>query len=481
MNNLKTLITITLLLSLGQLSAYSPIAKSIISTQPHEYVVISSDHTLKDSAWKEVAQQLQQRHQADLLSYSSAPQELLTKLQELSPRYVAIVLKPEEINKEYVVEMHKLSRQIDDDIYADFLWGIITGYNAEAALRMVTNSSSPLTVKSGIATITELKSGKWFDAFAYLDDFEAGLYGEKLSKTDDIHTTVFAKEDVAKKFADMYTDIDPDFITTGSHATQYGLEIPYTHNKAIAARVKSQDGLLYVENSVTDEKLPLLASDKPRVYMPVANCLIGDIDNSENSMALAWMNTSNITAYAAYVVPTWYGRNGWGGLKYWLTTPGRYTVAQAMYLNQQDINTHLGDWDQFSQLSAPNKLNDRDKTGFEHDRDVVVYYGDPKWDARLQEIPEENDFTVQSELKGNKYIITIQTKANFSLERMQGSHFKEEHVQNLPFSYFFPDRLNNPRLSAGQDRVVALDQNFILVYNPQFEANKTYTISIDVD
>lgn len=64
---------------------------------------------------------------------------------------------------------------------------------------------------------------------------------------------------------------------------------------------------------------------------------------------------------------------------------------------------------------------------------------------------------------------------------MQGSHFKEEHVQNLPFSYFFPDRLKNPRLSAGQDSIVALDENFILVYNPQFEANKTYTISIDVD
>ena len=110
-----------------------------------------------------------------------------------------------------------------------------------------------------------------------------------------------------------------------------------------------------------------------------------------------------------------------------------------------------------------------DHLGFLHDRDVLAYYGDPKWNVRLQEIAEENDFTVSSKIEGKKCIVTITTKDNFSLERMKGDHFKEEHVLDLPFNYFFPERLNNPRLAEGQDWKAAVDENFLMVYNADFE------------
>ena len=122
-----------------------------------------------------------------------------------------------------------------------------------------------------------------------------------------------------------------------------------------------------------------------------------------------------------------------------------------------------------------------DQVGFLHDRDVLAYYGDPKWNVRLQEIPQENDFTVTSEVKGKKCIVTVTTKVNFSLERMKGGHFKDEHFLDLPFSYFFPERLNNPRLAAGQNWKVAVDENFLLVYNADFEPGKSYVIDLDVE
>lgn len=34
-----------------------------------------------------------------------------------------------------------MSRKVDSDVYADFLWGIITGYDAAAAMKMVNNST----------------------------------------------------------------------------------------------------------------------------------------------------------------------------------------------------------------------------------------------------------------------------------------------------------------------------------------------------
>ena len=49
----------------------------------------------------------------------------------------------------------------------------------------------------------------------------------------------------------------------------------------------------------------------------------------------------------------------------------------------------------------------------------------------------------------------------------------------LPFSYFFPERLPNPRLAAGQAWNAAVDENFLLIYDPGFEPGKTYTIRLD--
>ena len=169
-------------------------------------------------------------------------------------------------------------------------------------------------------------------------------------------------------------------------------------------------------------------------------------------------------------------------------------------MNQQDFLHQLNEWSpklmtmpypydaQNEFVEAPRlvaeilgKQPTNDQVGFFHDRDVLAYYGDPKWNVRLQEIPEENDFTVTTEVKGKKCLVTIRTKENFSLERMKGDKFKEEHVLDLPFSYFFPQRLSNPRLAAGQTWKAAVDENFLLVYNADFEPGKTYTIELDVD
>ena len=96
----------------------------------NEYVVIAGKGVAEDTAWMKVAEALQNKHRAALLSYREDPAELLPQLQQIHPRYVAIVEKPETLGRDYVMEMHRLSRKVDNDIYADFLWGIITGYDA---------------------------------------------------------------------------------------------------------------------------------------------------------------------------------------------------------------------------------------------------------------------------------------------------------------------------------------------------------------
>ena len=469
----------------------------------NNYVVAMSRVVSEDQAWADVAEALRLKHSADVVVYESSPCELLDTLRSLKPRYVAIVEKPENIGRDYVIDFHHTSRNIDEDIYADFMWGIITGYDAEAAMRMVENSTEPLLIKDAVATIMELNSAKWFDNYAWVDDHTKGLWGEKRGRDAEIKSDTVAPEQVLRKFTDLYAEFDPDLIVTAAHATQKNLEMPYS-----LGNLKPRDGKLYAEDKFTQEEWDLQNSGKRRVYTAVGNCLIGDMNNTKESMAAAWLSGSNAATMIGYVVTTWHGRNGWGALKYWVTNPSRYTLAEATFINQQDFLHQQNEW--YPQLinekycyegkfreeltAAANRLSevlgrevdldsaeDWDMVGFWHDRDVLVYYGDPKWQINLQSVAGDEDYSITSFMRDGKYVVKVVTGENFSLEKMRGDKFKQEHVLDLPFSYIFPARLSSPRLAEGQEWKVALDENFVLVYNAEFEPNSTYEIIIDVE
>lgn len=457
---------------------------------------------MSDEAWKEVANTIALKHNAEIVTFATAPRDVLQEIREVYPRYLAIVDKPENIGRDYVIDLHMMCREVDNDIYGDFMWGIITGYDAAAAMRMVDNSTEPLLVKDAVATIMELNSAKWFDNYAWVDDHTRGLWGYKNGRNGEIITDTVAKEQVLDKFRELYEAYDPDLIVTAAHATQQNLEMPYS-----LGHIKSRNGKLYTQNIFTGEERDIVESGKRRVYTAVGNCLIGDMNNTNESMAAAWMNGSNVATMIGYVVTTWHGRSGWGALKYWVTNPERYTLADAVYINQQDFLHQQNEWypelineryeycDKFMEelTTVANRLSevlgrevdmnnaaDWDMMGFWHDRDVLVYYGDPMWKINLQSVEKENDYTVNSSVRADKCVVTITTGANFSLERMAGDKFKQEHVLDLPFSYIFPERLVNPRLADGQNWDAVVDENFLLVYNPEFEPNSTYEIVIEI-
>ena len=148
--------------------------------QFRDYVVITSKEMQSDKAWMKVVEVLSKRHKSTLLYYDKQLRELLAELRRLTPRYVAVVEKPENLNREFVMEGHRLSREIDDDIYADYLWGIITGYSAADAMRMVESSAKPFVIRTALNTTAELSDGKYFDRFAFMNDGGTpGGWGEK--------------------------------------------------------------------------------------------------------------------------------------------------------------------------------------------------------------------------------------------------------------------------------------------------------------
>ena len=98
----------------------------------------------------------------------------------------------------------------------------------------------------------------------------------------------------------------------------------------------------------------------------------------------------------------------------------------------------------------------KDQMGFVHDRDVVVLYG-------------------------KQCFVTITTNEYFDGGLMKGEKLKQEHVADIPFAYYFPKRVNNPHLAKGQEWEVAVAEDFLLLYNCNFEKNKKYTIVLDIN
>lgn len=467
--------------------------------QEGEYVVVADNRVMEDSGWVKVVKALQEKHQASVCYYQVSPREVLDSLRKWNPRYVAIVEKPEHIDRDFVITLRQMSREVDEDVYADYLWGIITGFDAGNALKLVENASEPLIVKTALSTIAQLNSAKWFDRYAWIDDRQDGLCGEKQGVGSEVKTYKIQPEDNLRKFYDFYREYDPDFVVTSGHATERNLETPFSHGN-----IKSKNGVLYA--AFPEGKENLVESGKRRVFLGAGNCLIGNIKNNRNSMAVAWLASGNAAAMVGYVVTSWYGRSGWGALKYWLSNPGRYTLAEAVYLNEQDMLFQMNEWSgQFRNINYSfasseelfrQSLNkavgditsvagiaspSKDQIGLLYDRDVLAYYGDPKWEVRLQEIPEEKDYQVTYKIGKGKCVIMIKTDKNFDPARIAGEQFKQEHVKDLPFSCFFPERLKNPRLTRDYSWKIAVDENFLFIYQPDFQPGKTYRIILSVD
>jgi hypothetical protein len=61
---------------------------------------------------------------------------LLEIIKQKQPRYVALVVRPGDLDVNLARSFLKLSTQVDDDPFVDFAYGFITGETPEAALSL---------------------------------------------------------------------------------------------------------------------------------------------------------------------------------------------------------------------------------------------------------------------------------------------------------------------------------------------------------
>ena len=159
-----------------------------------------------------------------MATYETSVDEVLGALQKEFPRYTCFVAPPDEANRAFVGRVHQLTRKLDDDIYTDTQWGILTGYDAANALA-IARETKPLTVrKVGAGTqfaMDMVEEGLWYDE----------LVQNKMvrKKKGGAPETLKVEQDTTKALVDTLNEYRPDCFITSGHATERDWQIGFAY------------------------------------------------------------------------------------------------------------------------------------------------------------------------------------------------------------------------------------------------------------
>jgi len=407
------------------------------------YAIVVAEKTLADPAWAEVVTALREKHrdrQPVVLTWAVAPDEVVAKLAASRPRHACFVARPEEASREFVAEVHRLTRRLDDDPYTDTLWGILTGFDAANALAIAT-TADPLTVKR-VTSGTELAmdrvvEGEWYCELTQNRMVRKETGGTAREERGPDDTTAA----LAARLSNGATDL---FVTSG-HATERDWQIGFRYRNG---QFRSGAGKLWgVDTAGT--KIPI-ASDNPKVWLPIGNCLAGHIDGPD-ALALAFLNSAGVRQMIGYTVPTWFGYAGWGLLDYFVEQPGRFSLCEAFHANDHALVHRL------ATKAAPG-----DERGLRFDRDVVAFYGDPAWEARMAPGPlSYGQELVERDGTFTLVITPLAGAASFTPVNTNGSQ-----RGGRPVVQFLPRRIGPAEIVEGSVWKPVVADDFILVPLP---------------
>lgn len=421
------------------------------------YAIVVSKATAAKPDWEKVVAALEAKHPgAKRVAWEREVGEVVPELTKQQPQFVCFVGQAAEVGRDFVHRVHLLTRTLDADPYTDCRWGIVTGFDAANALAMAAEEK-PLIIHHTLASteiaVDRCESAQWFS------ELKAG---KKVSKSKD--GTVTDGTGPADSAGDIATALEqPEtelFITSG-HASEHDWQPGYSYRNGHWA---SSGGNLYTVDLAGTKRA--IRSPQPKVYLAVGNCLIGHVDGP-NAMALAYFNTIGVRQMAGYTLPSWYGYQGWGLLDYFVEQPGRYTLAEAFFANQHALvhrlTTHFPDGTPGPAAKAA-KLTAQDAKGLVFDRDVVAFYGDPAWEARMAPGKLQWRQTWQQDAAGGSLEITpLAGAGTFAPVNTNGSQ-----RGGRPIIQFFDQRIDPASvvITAGAEFKPVIADDFMLIPLP---------------
>ncbi len=397
----------------------------------YSYAVVVSESTYSDPQWQEVVEALKVKHDAVVIRYAGDIADTIRDLAVVFPAYTCFVCTPEEAGRDFVAAVHVLTRKLDSDPYGDTIWGIITGYEAADALR-IAKYDTPLIVRRALNPTVGAQLD-CYDEGIMFSELKANIMWQKQPGGEQIPH--WCPTDTSRIVADALMEYQPDIFITSGHATERNWMIGYSYPNGFFL---CDNGQWYARD--TKKNRFDINSPNPKVFMGVGNCLIGHIPD-RNCMALAMMHSGGFYQFIGYTVPTGYGYGGWGVKDYFSELQaGRFTLAQANYANNQALIFELERRGQNTPGPA--------QGGLRGDRDVVVMYGDPAWQAQMA----KRTLPWSQQLTETDGVYTFTITAN-----------QRGDWDNRPVMHLFAHRLKDIKLLEGSELSPVITDNFILV------------------
>ncbi|RLE67850.1 MAG: hypothetical protein DRJ34_04125 [Thermoprotei archaeon] len=410
------------------------------------YAIVVSKNTLNDSEWKKVVYALKEKYErffnVTILVYENNIWEVRNLLASLLPDYICFVNKFNEVNPEFIKEVNRLTRELDEDPYGDSIWAILTGYTANDALRII--NCKKLIVKRMLAGCAVVKWLKYVQEGIVTSEIQYEKEWIKFSNgtIKEIKCPIDRTEFLARLLNSNKFDI---FITSG-HANhnvwQLHYPLPGSEGYFISKR-----GRLY--GKTYNGKMIEIKTSNPKIYFGLGNCYIGSIIN-ENSMPLAWIHSGGAIFYTGYVISEGPHSYQLGGIPAYFFVQDNYTWSEAFFANNQALI--------FDML---HKTPGVDPDYLRTDVDGAALYGEPALQVNILPInpPLYDKKIIIKNMSNGRLNITIIIKMNYNGTPGWNGKWSNRHpVILLPF------KISNIIINSTNAYKVVATENFVLLY-----------------
>ncbi len=425
---------------------FSASTAQAVTREPFNYAIVISKQTAADPRWAEVATVLAKKYAtAKIFTYGTLD-ELVGPLTKFSPDYIAFVCTPQEASPGFVIQAGRFNRKLENAPYGTAVWGIVTGYSHDDALRIAKDNAPP-KINFGLGGML-----RFIDALpegvAYSEFIEKKHAWQEKNKGMKLKNRNDAPNDHLMAMVKLINSNNVDGVWTSGHAENDIWSLYYPEGPSY---IVAENGGL--SGSLDGESVASVTSTNPKIYLGVGNCLTARIDNVNASYALSWLHSGGANQYFGYIVETYYGLMGWGMADNFFYRGGLFNVAESAFVANQSLMLAM------NKRLVPGELKD-----MEYDKDATVVYGDPAWMATVPDSTAKSAEHWSSKLDrtvdGNKirWELTVTFKKTIDFSPMSGSDLR-------PVFVFLPERVKKARVSGKVSNVSAyhIANNFVVV------------------
>ena len=416
------------------------------------YAVVIKQSTYDNPDWQAVADALLSRYEGQLFIWENSLDDVQDDVANFRPTHIGFICEIATTPPSFVkYSVWPFTRALDDDAYCDAAWGIITGYNAQDALNLVSGPTG-FEVKTCLGGTTSCNVNYYTQGIATSET----TYGKYYVKSPDSVQTAEYLDGPTDRTEWLVTminegidifDYDPvDIFYTSGHGSYNSWQMHYP-TSGDEGFFRSSNGQVYGEPN-TGSNINI-NSVNPKIYFGLGNCDIGQIYNNY-CMAPSWIHTGGAYQYTGYVINEGSTSYQHGSTKaYFYRVARNNTWAEAYLLGNIAFRFDLTN-------GTPGVSSPPDFSG-------SALYGDPGMDIKMcnEGVFMQPLFT--NELTINEGIDEDTITYRITMNREGNPGYTSKWGERHP-AVLLPFKVENINIISTDAIDVAIEDNFVLMY-----------------